>query len=447
VSVNGKKKSRKKTWVILGIVVLLGVLVVANLAMKRKPKGQKVDVAVAKLDSLVQTVSASGKIQPKVEVNISANVSGRILYLGADEGDKVTKGQLLVKIEDETYNAQLQQMRYALMSTQASLDEAQSQLRRTMELYDANLSSDAELEAKQAAVRRFEADVERLKANVTQAEDNLRKTRIYSPIDGIVTRLNKEIGEMAIGATFSEDVILVVSKLDQMEVNVEVNENDVILVALGDPVKIEVFAIPDTSFRGTVTEIAHSGIVRGQGSAEEVTNFEVTVAVNDFVPELRPGMSATVEIETDRRDRTLVLPQEAVTVRSLKEEKKIEKRTLGGKKGKGGRKKGDGGERSSGMRPEDEPVEVVFVVKNDTAWVRPVKLGIYSDTHFEILSGIEDGDIVVSGPFRLLSRELHSGTRVEYTAPEQENGDEEPAAEVATTGDGEKGETTEESQQ
>jgi HlyD family secretion protein len=433
-----KKNNRKRIWIIVGVVVVIGALVVANLATKSGPKGTDVDVTYALRDSLVQTVTASGKIQPKVDVNISANVSGRILYLGAEEGDQVEQGQLLVKIEDENYLAQLNQSEFTLRSSQAQLEEAQSKIKRVRELHNANLSSDAELEAAVAQVKRLEAEVDRAKANVDQARDAYNKTRLYAPIGGTVTRLNKEIGEMAIGATFSEDVIMVVSKLDQMEVDVEVNENDVVLVALGDDVEIEVFAMPDTTFNGVVTEIAHSGEVQGAGTAEEVTNFMVTVAVSDYVPELRPGMSATVEIVTERRANTLVLPQEAVAVRTMSEEERHAEQARGTDKKKD--KKGGNGEAVAGEAPapaqhqkrmqREEPVEVVFVVNEDTVFARHVQLGIYSDTHFEILNGIEEGDLVVTGPFRLLSRDLHSGRIVSYNAPPKPGGDE-PAMDEA----------------
>jgi len=411
-----KKKKKIRIWIIIGVVVLIAGLVVANVMSKRGPKGQHVDVTVAEMDSLVQTVTASGKIQPKIDVNISANVSGRILFLSAEEGDVVEKGQLLVKIEDETYSAQLQRERYILASSLASLEEARSQLKRVKELHQSKLASEAELETAVAVVKRFEANVDGARASVDQAEDSYSKTRIYSPIDGTVTRLNKEVGEMAIGATFSEDVIMIVSRLDAMEVNVEVNENDVVLVALNDDVEIEVFAIPDTTFKGTVTEIAHSGIIRNQGSAEEVTNFNVTVAVTDYVPELRPGMSATVEIVTERRNNTLVLPQEAVAVRTISEEERFAKdaRTKNSKKKKDDK---DGDDYQKNRKDKEDPVEVVFVASNDTVWAKQVTLGIYSDTHFEILSGISEGDLIVTGPFRVLSRELHSGLKVEYREP------------------------------
>lgn len=414
-----RKANKKRIWIILGIVVVVAGLVIANVATKRGPKGEKVDVTVAKLDSLVQTVTASGKIQPKVDVNISANVSGRILFLGAEEGDMVKEGQLLVQIEDENYKAQLDQMQFSLRSAQAQLEEAQSKLKRARELHNSQLSSDADLESADALVKRLKAEVDRAKANVDQAKDSYSKTRIYSPISGTVTMLNKEVGEMAIGATFSQDVIMVVSKLDQMEVDVEVNENDVVLIGLNDPVKIEVFAMPDTSFRGKVTEIAHSGVVRGAGTAEEVTNFNVKVAVTDRVPELRPGMSATVEIVTAKRENTLVLPQEAVAVRTFSDEERMANQARdSGKKGKKDKKEGQGNSGSPNMSGgKEDPVEVVFVVKNDTVWAKKVTLGIYSDTHFEILKGIDAGDLVVTGPFRLLSRDLHSGRVVSYTPP------------------------------
>lgn len=414
-------KSRGKIWIIIGVIVLISGLVVANITIKREPKGKKVDVTRVELDSLVQTVSASGKIQPKVDVDISANVSGRILDLGAKEGDNVRQGQLLVRIEAENYEAALEMYRYTLISAEASLEEARSNLKRTRELHDSDLASDAQLEAAVARVKRLEAETDRARANVTQGKDDLAKTRIYAPIDGVVTRLSKEVGEMAIGATFSTDVIMVVSQMDSMEVNVEVNENDVVLVDVGDPVKIEVFALPDTSYRGVVTEIAHSGIVRGQGTAEEVTNFEVKVSVLDHVDILRPGMSATVEIITDQRDQTLVVPQEAVAVRSLKDEKKKEedaKKTKHRGKKKDKKKKDF---RKDRMKKDKEDLkEVLFVVKDDTAWVREVTLGIHSDTQFEILKGVEKDDIIITGPFRMISRDLHSGDRVKFDLPEEE---------------------------
>lgn len=414
---SSKKKNGKKLWIIIGVVVIIAGLVAANLLTKRGPKGVDVDVTVAQLDSLTQTVTASGKIQPKEEVKISANVSGRILYLGAEEGDMVQKDQLLVRIEDENYAAQLEQMRFSLASGVASLEEAKSRLKRTRDLHGNGLSSDADLETAMASVKRLEADVDRMRANVTQGEDQLSKTRIYSPIAGTVTQLNKEVGEMAIGATFSQDIIMVVSKLDQMEVDVEVNENDVVLISIGDPVKIEVFALPDTSFNGMVTEIAHSGVIRNRGSSEEVTNFSVTVAVTDNVVELRPGMSATVEVVTETRSNTLVLPQESVAVRTLSDEnRRAEQARSSDKKDK---KEGNNdGTHSKMGTDKEEPVEVVFVAQGDTVWAKQVKLGIYSDTHFEILEGIHEGDVIVTGPFRLLSRELHSGTVVKYFKPD-----------------------------
>ncbi len=430
-----KKKNKKKIWIIIAVVVVVGGLIAANLLVKQKPKGTWVDVTTAELDSLVQTVTASGKIQPEVDVHISAEVSGRILFLGAKEGDFVEKGKLLVRIDDENYQASLEQNKYALASAEASLEEAKSNLKRTSAFHESNLASDAELEAMQASVKRLEADVDRVRANVKQAEDYLEKTRIYTPISGTVISLGKEVGEMAIGATFSQDVIMVVSQLEAMEVNVEVNENDVVLIETQDPVSIEIFAMPDTSFRGIVTEIAHSGIIRGMGTAEEVTNFEVKVAVLDDISEVRPGMSATVEIETERRENAIVLPQEAVAVRSMEEEKKAEERARKSQKGK---KKNENNDENNGNKDKDEKeelVEVVYVVENDTAWVRQVKLGIYSDTHFEIVEGISEEEVVITGPFRALSREIKSGSRIEYDKPDMGEDGENETEETESEGE------------
>jgi HlyD family secretion protein len=416
-----KKKSKAKIWIILAVVVVVGGLVTANFMTKRGPKALEVDVAEAATDSLVQTVTASGKVQPKTDVNISSNVSGQILYLGGEEGDAVEKGALLVRIEDEQYRADVEQMEYLLRSYEASLEENQSKLKRVQELAASKLASQSELEAASAAVKRLEADVERTRAQLGQTRDRFEKTRIYSPLEGIITRLSKEVGEMAIGSQFSQDIIMIVSRLDSMEVEVEVNENDVVLVELGDAVEVEVFAMPDTTFSGYVAEIAHSGTIRGSGSAEEVTNFMVTVAISDYVSSLRPGMSATVDIVTEMRPHAVVLPQEAVAVRLLSGEERFAEMARSGDNEGGNDEEGDEGHNGHGSMQrggeKEDPVEVVFIVKNDTVWAKQVTLGIYSDTHFEIVSGLDEGELVVTGPFRVLSRELHSGTVVEFQEP------------------------------
>ncbi|GBE29423.1 MAG TPA: efflux RND transporter periplasmic adaptor subunit [Bacteroidetes bacterium] len=412
-----KKKSKAKIWIIIAVVVVVGGLVTANILTKRGPKALNVDVAEAVTDSLVQKVTASGKIQPKTEVKISSNVSGQILYLGAEEGDRVSKGELLIRIEDEEYRADVEQMEYLLRSHEASLEENQSRLTRVTELAQNNLASRADLEAATAAVKRLEADVDRTRAQLNQTRDRFEKTRIHSPLDGIVTRLSKEVGEMAIGSQFSQDIIMIVSRLDSMEVIVEVNENDVVLVDLGDEVEVEVFAMPDTTFKAHVSEIAHSGTIRGSGSAEEVTNFMVTVAIDDFITDLRPGMSATVDIVTEKRPNAIVLPQEAVAVRLMSDEERHMERARSGEKKKKNEDEDDERQQMSRKGEREEPVEVVFVVKDDTVWAKQVTLGIYSDTQFEIISGLEVGEMVVTGPFRLLSRELHSGTVVEFKEP------------------------------
>ncbi|MBD3165529.1 efflux RND transporter periplasmic adaptor subunit, partial [bacterium] len=362
---NGSKKT--KIWIAIGVLVVLGGMVGVILGSKQKPKGTEVDVAVVEADSIVQTVAASGKVQPAVDVNISANVSGRIVSLGAEEGDDVKRGDMLVQIEDEDYSAAVQQAEFSLRSAEASLEESQSTLNRIKQLHERDLAADADLEQAQATVKRLTAEVDRVQAALTEAKDRLAKTRIYAPIAGTVTRLNKEQGEMAIGATFSEDVIMVVSQLDAMEVNAEVNENDVVLVDVGDPVKIEVYAIPDTSFKGIVTEIGHSGLVQGQGTAEEVTNFEVKVTIMDQVARLRPGMSATVDIITERRDKAVVVPQEAVAVRSMKKEKKLEEKARSEENKKKGGKKKSNFDDDKGFE-EEELSEVVYVINEDTAW-------------------------------------------------------------------------------
>jgi len=381
-------------------------------------------------------VSGTGKIRPEVEVKISANVSARITKLHAEEGDRVKKGQVLVELDRTRYEAALAQAEAGYRSAQANvrlakanMDKAQAELQRMQELYEKNLASPRDLETARTnyavAKAQYEAaqdQAEQGKALVEQARDDLSKTTIVSPMDGVVTKVNKEEGEIALGSMFQEDVIMVVGDLSKMEVVAEVDENDVVLVSLGDKAKIEVDAIPDTSFNGHVSEIAHSAITRGLGTQEEVTNFEVKVAIDDKVSKLRPGMSATVDIQTDTSHAVLNIPIQAVTARNLEEEKARQANNEKKKKGQAevandnltdeGSEKKDARTRLGTGKKKDELTEVVFVVENGVAKMVPVKTGISDETHIAIVSGLKEGQEIVIGSYKVLSKELHDGSRV-----------------------------------
>ncbi|MDZ7262849.1 MAG: efflux RND transporter periplasmic adaptor subunit, partial [candidate division KSB1 bacterium] len=316
--------SRKTKIVIFFVVILIiAIMVIVNL---KKGRGGEIAVQTDKVKrgDITQTVSGSGKVQPEVEVKISANVAAEIIKLHVKEGDPVKKGQLLVELDKARYEAAVDRARSNLKSAEANLKKAQSDYKRVQDLFEKNLSSLADLENAEASLQLAESNVAQAKASLTQAEDDLSKTIIRSPIDGIVTKLNKEEGEIALGSQFQADVIMTVADLSRMEVVTEIDENDVVLISLGDEAKIEVDAVPDTSFKGIVSEIAHSATIRGRGTQEEVTNFEVSVAIKENVEKLRPGMSATVDISTETHKDVLHVPIQCVTVRMPDEFKKAE---------------------------------------------------------------------------------------------------------------------------
>ncbi len=423
---------KKRRWLRIGIpvavVLILAIFIMANL-QKNRAKATEVFVEKAMKGQLVESVSGTGRVQPEVQVKISANVAGRITDIRIKEGDWVKKGDLLVKLDQENYLAAVEQAQSAKKSSEAALQKSKSELARAQELSQRGMASQADLESAQAQFQLNSAEVERAQAFLKQAHDNLSKTSIYSPMDGIVSLLNKEIGEIALGAQFQEDVILIVADLSKMEVLVEVDENDVVNVALQDTAKIKIDAYPDTSFKGEVREIAHTATTRGLGTAEELTNFQVKITLLEIPPNLRPGMSATSDIITEVRDQTLHIPIQCVVMRepldSTKTALKEGKRGKRSKKGEAqadtlAKAKGDSAQKGRGDLPK--PIEVIFKYANGKVIQVPVKTGISSEVNIEVLAGVAEGDSIVSGPFRTLSQKLKDGENVKVktqTGPER----------------------------
>jgi len=403
----------KKKWIIGFVVVAIIVIFTVMNLKKRKGGGISVQVEKVKRGDITQVVSASGKIQPEVEVKISANISAKIIGLYVDEGDMVAKGQLLVELDSTRYRAAFERARSNKKSREASLLKAKSEYRRASELFKQNLTSRADLENAEANLKLAEAQLEQAEADIKQALDDLAKTKLYSPLAGTVTLINKEVGEIAVGSTFQEDVILVVSDLNRMEVISEVDENDVVLVSYDDSTDIEVDALPDTTFLGIVSDIAHTATTRGRGTQEEVTNFEVKIAIIDKVEQLRPGMSATVDIRTETHRNVLHVPIQAVTVRAKRELEAANEK----KKGKKQQEKSDSSstKETAGNNDKNELIEVVFVVKDGVAKIVPVKMGIGNDTDVEIITGLEQGQQVVIGSYRAISKTLKNGSSVKIT--------------------------------
>ena len=390
-----------KKKIIIGVAVLAVIaLVVGN--MLKKESGSQVDVTRVTSGVITQKVSGSGQIRPEVQVKVSANVAGKIIKLYAEEGDTVRKGQLLVELDQEQYKAALTRAESNMLSAKANEKKLRSELNRSRDLRKKGLMSDADFEAVEASYEAAESNTKQAAAIVNEAGDQLSKTRLHSDMDGIVTKLNKEQGEIALGAQFQEDVIMIVADLSRMEAAIEVDENDVINISIGDTAEIEIDAFVDTTFKGTVTKIANSATIKGLGTQEQVTNFEVTVALIDYNHKFRPGMSTTVDVITETRRDVIKVPIQAVTVRekaSLEKKQNVEEHAEN---------------KESGDNGKPEMSEVVFIVVDKKAVSKPVKLGISDDAFYEVTEGLEKDDLVVTGPFRLLSRTLKEGDLLEY---------------------------------
>jgi HlyD family secretion protein len=360
---------------------------------------------------VVQTVTGTGKIQPMVQVKISADVSAKITRLEVKEGEWVEQGTLLVELDREAYLAAVESSEANLSAAQAGTNlarenmvKAEKDYARTKELFERSLESQAVLDSMYAAAEvekaRYQStldQVEQARAALRQARDALAKTTVYAPMSGTVSKLNKEKGEMALGSQFQADVILEISNLEGMEALVDIDENDIVSVSIGDEATIELDSLPDLKLKGLVTEIANSAKSAGSGTTEERTEFEVKVAVIDPVPELRPGMTASAEIVTEVCEDCVSVPIQTVAVRTLEQ--------LGAEEGKEG--------EEPRFTPDREGfVEVVWVVADGRAQARQVKTGIQSETHIEIVTGLAVDEQVVTGSYRAISRDLKDGSQV-----------------------------------
>ncbi len=430
------RKKKKKVIIGLAIGIFMVAIIVLNLA-RSSEKAIKVQAEEVKKGTITSTVSAAGKVQPETEVDISANVSGKILKLGVKEGDRVVEGQFLVQLDRARYQALVEQAQAQLTSAEARLVEAEAEYRRMKQLYDANLASEADLEAAKARRDVDQANHGAQKAYLEKARDDLSKTTILAPMSGTVSQLNSEAGEVVLGTEqFSGTVIMTIADLSRMEVETDVDETDIVDVQLGQPAKIEVDALPDTAFQGEITEIANTAFTLGRGTQEEVTNFKVKVAILDDVASLRPGMSATVDIETASHKDVLYVPIQSVVLRAPKKEEG-EKEDQKGKEEEAGIEATASEKQASSAQEEtesdsmerqdedeeEELIEVVFVVQDDEAKMVPIKTGITSDTDSEIVSGLEGGEMVVTGSYRAL-RDLRDGQKVKVEEGEEVKSEE-----------------------
>jgi HlyD family secretion protein len=414
---NGKqKKSKKKLYIFSGIGVLLVALILIALFGGSKEEIIPVQVEKVQKRDITQSVSATGNINPEFQVAITPEVTGEIVDLPVKEGDYVKKGNLLIKIKADSYiaakdraNANLQGAKATLAMRKAELDKLTSDYNRVKELHSKGLSSDSELEAakssylsSQASYEVAQANVSQMEAALTEAIEQLNKTTIFSPMTGTITKLNVELGERVLGSGFSQGTdMMTVSDLGNIEASVDVDENDVVLVALGDTALIKVDAFGDRIFKGKVTEIGNSAIAQGLGTQEQVVNFDVKIKLFNPDQQLRPGMSCNAEIQTETRHNVIAVPIQSVTARNQSEVAAVEDDEENNVK-----------EEKKNAFGEKKLQEIVFVVKNNRAKTVNVKTGISDDNFIEVTTGLDTGQQVVSGSYRAISRELSDGSNV-----------------------------------
>lgn len=432
------KKSNK--WIIIGLLVLIGLLIAGAIyKAKQRPKGEEVTMSVAEGRTIFETVAASGKVYPEKEIKISSDVSGEIVELYVEEGDSVRVGQLLAKIDPEAYfsavergNASLNSSKAQLANTQSSVENAKAQKQqilaqlnnlrtvhnRNKQLFDQKVISQAEFDQSLSSLQQMEANlkaseagiksalqnveaarytVKSSEANLNELKTNLGRTSIKAPTEGVISSLSVEQGERVVGTIqMTGTEMMRIANLSSMEVQVNVSENDILRVAVGDEVDINVDAYIDKTFKGTVTEIANSASNSSTSalSTDQVTNFVVKVRIDpasyadlmskSAVHPFRPGMSASVDIYTDKQENTISIPIQAVTVREA-----------------------EGTETTSGNK--DDLDEVVFVVKGDTVERRKVVTGIQDNEFIAIKEGLSLDEKVVDGPYSVVSKDLEQG--------------------------------------
>ena len=404
---------KKKVWIPL--LISLSIVTWYSVSGSRDEKELRVEVELIQSRDIVQKVNASGKIQPEEAVQITSTITGWITHITVMEGDTVVPGQHLISIDEKQirprYNNALSQVK----SSEANLRKVQSQMDRTNSLFSQNLISKQELEQIEASYQIAQSQSEQANANLLSAEDELSKTRLTAPKYGIVTSITKEEGEMAVGGMFNPGVLMTVADLSRMEVVVDVNENDVVNIEIGDTSEIEIDAYPDTMFHGVVSEIAHTAQSANMGAQSQVTNFKVKVRMISVPDKIRPGMSSTVNIITETLSGAIAIPIQSLTSRpenyaeitnQSKNENKWERKT---------------NEEKSFNKTES--IDVIFVLEDEFedekapaemkfAKVKAVNVGISSENHYSVESGVNLGEMIVTGGYRILSKELYHGAIV-----------------------------------
>jgi HlyD family secretion protein len=424
----------KKTiyFLIGGAVIIIAALIGLSKSgvIGNKDEGKEVEISKVVASTIVETVSATGKIQPEIEVKISPEVSGEIILLNVKEGQVVKKGDLLVKINPDLYTSSynrsvsnLSGTKAGLTQSEASFKEAKANYDRNKTLYDKGVISKsdwdkaiASFEVAKATRQSSYYNVQSASASVNEAKDNLGRTTIYAPADGTISVLNVELGERVLGTQqMAGTELLRVANLNNMEVEVDVNENDIVKIKIGDEANVEVDAYLKKKFKGIVTSISNSASTAL--TSDQVTNFKVKVRIlkesyqdllegkpASYSP-FRPGMTATVDIITKTKTNVLAVPISSVVVKSdttAVKDFKVE----------------DPNEDKKATPKSDKRFECVFVKVGDKAKIRIIKTGIQDDTNIEVMSGLKSGDVVITGPYTTVSKELNSGDKVKLKKAE-----------------------------
>ena len=416
-----------------GVVVLIIILVALSKSGAIGDKNEGVEVETAKVEemTIVETVSATGKVQPEIEVKISSEVSGEIIELPIKEGQIVKKGQLLVKINPDLYTSGLNRTVSNLSGTKAGLSQADAQFaeakanyERNKTLFDKGIISKSDWDKAISSFAVAKANkqsayynVQSAAATVNEARDNLGRTNIYSPADGTISVLGVELGERVLGTQqMTGTEILRVANLNNMEVEVDVNENDIVKISVGDSANVEVDAYLKKQFKGIVTSISNSA--SATTTADQVTNFKVKVRIvkesyqdlvqgkpSNYSP-FRPGMTATVDIITKKRVGVNAVPISSVVVKTdttAKKTYKVEDKNS---------------DESLKKVKTEKKFECVFVREGDKAKLRVIKTGIQDDTNIEVTSGLKKGDVVITGPYNVVTKELTTGDKVKSNQPD-----------------------------
>lgn len=442
------KPKKRRAWIYwTSAIVVVIIIVIVGVNAKARQKGQAVTVEKSEVRNVTQLVTATGKIQPEVEVKISPEVYGEITELPFREGMKVKKGDLIVRIKPDLYAAQVQQQTAAVAAARggsedakAKMDKAEADLHRYQDLHEHHLASDSDYVSYQTAFASAQAEYSTSRASVAEAEgqlnqakDSLSKTSIYAPMDGTVSSRSCEVGERVVATgEFTGTEIMRVADLNSMEAQVNVNENDVPEVKVGDKVVISIDAYPDRKFTGIVREIASSaensgGSASGSGaqnsgsSSEEVTNFLVKIRIQDRDVQLRPGMSATADIETQTANHVITVPIQSVTERDAKglsSDERREKAATDSKENTGTELTATDEDRQL-QRHRDDFKRVVFIKVGDHVVMRPVTTGIADNTYIEVKDGVKPGEEVIAGTYAAISRVLKDGAKVYIEPPKK----------------------------